>query len=69
MWLNMQNIIILILNTIMRTCFLSSFFYKGSHNQSSPKFGMCLYVALLLNPTLIKFTKNKPDEVHMHFNK
>lgn len=68
MWLNMQNIIILILKTIMIICFLSSFFQKGSHNQSSPKFGMCLYVTLLFNSTLIKFTKNKP-EVHMHFNK
>lgn len=65
----MQNVIILIWNTIMITCLLSSFFHKGSHNQSSPKFGMCLYVTLLFNSTLIKFTKNKPDEVHMHFNK
>lgn len=69
MWLSMQNVIILILNTITITCFLSSFFQKGSHNQSSPKFGMCLYVTVLFNSTLIKFTKNKPDEVHMHFNK
>lgn len=52
MWLNRQNFIMLILNTIMISCFLSSLFHKGSHNPSSPKFGMCLYVTLWLNSTL-----------------
>lgn len=69
MWLNMQNVIILMLNTIIITCFLSSFSHKGSHNQSIPKFSMSSHVTLLFNSTLIKFTKNKPDEVHVHFNK